>query len=289
MTHTDERLRRRPPARALDWCAVAVARDAEVTAVHALPGATSSAVHAVDVRGPSARVHRLVLRRFVLEDWLAEEPSVPRHEAAALAIAAATAVPTPELVALDPDGAEAGDPALLMTRLPGAVRRRPRDLEPCLRALAEILPAVHATPLPPGHELPDYAPYALHADRPPAWSTRPAVWERAFEVFRGPPPHAPRRFIHRDFHAGNVLWSGGAVSGLVDWPNASVGAAGADVGHCRMNLHGMLGPEAADRFATLCGGDHHPYWDVVAVLGGVYAGDWDRGDEAFLAAAIRAL
>ena len=196
----------------------------------------SSAVHAVDL----ARGGELVLRRFVRREWLAEEPDVPYREPAALELLRDRPLPTPRLVGSDPAGAEAGDPAVLMTRLPGTIEWAPADLDGFLRGLAALLPAIHATPVGPG--LQDYAPYALETSRPPAWTARPAVWERGFALFDEPPPSDERRFIHRDFHPGNVLWSRGAVTGVVDWASASIGSPCADVGHCRFNLAGVLGP-----------------------------------------------
>jgi aminoglycoside phosphotransferase (APT) family kinase protein len=178
----DEELLRGPvPARAIAW--VEQAARARATGVRALTGGTSSAVHAVDLADGRA----LVLRRFVRPEWLAEEPDIAEREAAALTLVERCAVPTPRLVAVDAGGAEAGEPALLMTRLPGMVVWRPADLDGFLRALAALLPAIHATPAD-GAALPDYEPYALETREPPAWSRRPEVWERA----RSPSSTAPR-------------------------------------------------------------------------------------------------
>jgi aminoglycoside phosphotransferase (APT) family kinase protein len=278
-------LRSPPPAAAIGWCEdVAGAR---VEAVQPLDGGMSSAVHALELADGRA----LVLRRFVRREWLAEEPDVPRREPVALELLRATPVPAPRLVGSDPTGARAGVPAVLMTRLPGAVEWAPADLDGFLRGLAALLPPIHATP--PGPGLPEYRPYALETRRPPAWTARPDVWERAFAVFDEPPPGAERRLIHRDFHPGNVLWSGGAVSGVVDWASTSIGAPSADVGHCRMNLAGVLGLAAADRFLELCDvPDYEPYWDIVAALGGfddaVFA-RWTPAEEQFLARAVARL
>jgi aminoglycoside phosphotransferase (APT) family kinase protein len=286
LTPEDERLlRSTPPPRALAWCEAVTG--GRVAHVRALAGGTSSAVHAVDLADGRA----LVLRRFVRADWLAEEPDAPRREAAALTLVRDSALPAPRLVASDPTGGEAGDPAILMTRLPGAIRWRPADLDGFLRGLADLLPAVHATP--PGPGIPAYAPYALESHGPPAWTSRPEVWKRGFAVFDDPPPRDERRLIHRDFHPGNVLWSGPAVTGLVDWASTSIGAPSADIGHCRFNLAGVLGLEAADRFLALTGQpDYHPYWDIVAALGGFdddTLASWTPQDEEFLAAAVRRL
>jgi aminoglycoside phosphotransferase (APT) family kinase protein len=278
-------LRSPPPPRAIAWCEDATG--ARVAAVRALDGGMSSAVHALDLADGSA----LVLRRYVRPEWLEEEPDVPYREAAALELLRDRPLPTPRLVASDPTGDAAGDPAVLMTGLPGAVEWAPADLDGFLRGLAALLPAIHATPAAPS--LPAYEPYALEADRPPAWTKRAEVWERGFAVFDDPPPSDERRFIHRDFHPGNVLWTAGEVTGVIDWPNASVGSLSADVGHCRMNLAGVLGIDAADRFLELAGiADYHPYWDIVAALGGFDAetlAHWTPVEEEFLARAVTRL
>ena len=276
-------LRGPPPARAIAWCErVAGAR---IVAVAPLRGGTSSAVHALT----SAGGRELVLRRFVRADWLAEEPDAPARELAALAIAERCAVPTPRVVAADPDGAEAGAPAVLTTRLPGAVVWRPAAVEPFLEGLAALLPAIHDTPAAPG-DLPAYAPYPLASREPPPAARDRGVWAAAFALFDAAPPPAPAVLLHRDFHPGNVLWTGGAVTGLVDWASAAIGPAAADAGHCRWNLARTLGQDAADRFLALTGLPYHPYWDVVAALGGYDAAELAAkppAEEAFLAAAVR--
>jgi aminoglycoside phosphotransferase (APT) family kinase protein len=278
-------LRSDPPARALRWCeAVAGGR---VAGFRALDGGTSSAVHAVDLTDGRA----LVLRRFVRAEWLAEEPDAPAREAAALVALEACAVATPALVGVDPDGGLAGDPAVLMTRLPGAITWRPADRDGFLVRLAVLLPAIHATPVE-GAGLGSYSLWLPETSTPPAWSSLPAVWERAFATFSEPPPSGADVFLHRDFHPGNVLWADGEVSGVVDWPNACVGVAESDVGYCRRELVRVFGLEAADRFLSLCGvADYDPYWDIVAAVGGfddaVFAA-WTPVEEAFLARAVAA-
>src|SRR5690348_11037505 len=122
----DERLLRGPvPPRALRWAASAVGAGARVRASAPLSGGTSSAVHALTVEGQDGRSHELVLRRFVREGWLAEEPDVAEREGAALELVAGRGLPTPALVAVDPDGAAVGVPAVLMSRLPGRVEWDP--------------------------------------------------------------------------------------------------------------------------------------------------------------------
>ncbi len=243
-------------------------------------------MHGVDVEDRHGRLHRLVLRRIVDSDWLEEEPDALEREAHTLEAVRGCPLPTPDLVAVDA-AAEACDvPALLMTRVDGSIEWRPRDLDGYLRKLAEVLPVIHATP---AAGVRPYAPYPVSWRDPPPWSTRPELWVRAFEIFDGPAPADEQRFIHRDYHPGNVLWSGGDVSGVVDWIHASVGSPLVDVGHCRGNLADLFGMGAADRFLELylaASGrdDYDPYWDVVAALGGIEVdASWAPDAERFLA------
>jgi aminoglycoside phosphotransferase (APT) family kinase protein len=291
-------LRGAPPTRALRWVESAVGRGARTRAVRAPQGGTSSAIHAVDVGTRYGRTHRLVLRRFVRAEWLAEEPDAPEREAAALEVVRRSAVRTPRLVALDPNGIDAGVPALLMTRVPGRVDWHPADLGPYLQRLAVALPAIHAVAPPFDSRIPEYAPYELHLSGPPRSSRRPEVWWRAIEAFRPPPPSGERRFIHRDYHPGNVLCRGGELVGVVEWVHASIGSPDADAGYCRGNLADWFGLEAADRFRELYlaasgRSDFHPYWDIAAVLGGhdeeAFTVDGESSDEAFLAQVVARL
>jgi aminoglycoside phosphotransferase (APT) family kinase protein len=286
------------PDQALRWVAAAVGSEPRALAAEALAGGTSSAVHAVRVDTGSSQPLELVLRRFVRVDWLAEEPDTAAREAEALELLADVDLPTPRLVAVDPDGSRAGAPAVLMTRLPGSVVWDPANVEEFLRALAQPLPVIHSVDIAAGIALPDYRPYPLQMRRPPAWAARHEVWERAFAVLDGEAPSDERLFVHRDYHPGNVLWEGGRVTGIVDWVNASIGSPWADVGHCRVNLASELGQDAADRFLQLFRAvsgrkdDYHPYWDISAAIGGLDEEADDRpspADEQFLAAAVARL
>jgi aminoglycoside phosphotransferase (APT) family kinase protein len=179
-------------------------------------------------------------------------------------------VPTPALLAVDPDGAEAGVPAVLMSRLPGRVDWWPSDMDRWLRRLAGLLPAIHTAPLPPAGVLQPFAPHSQTSYQPPAWARYPRAWKRAAEISHEPPPCLPAVLLHRDFHPGNVLWRRSAVSGVVDWQAACTGPAVADVGHCRVNLL-TFGADAAQRFTALwqraAGDTYHPWADVVTIIG----------------------
>jgi len=264
-------LRRRPPDATLRWAASAVGARHRVVGVRRLPGGSAVATHLLTVEGPRGVRERVVLRRYVREEWLAEEPDAPAKEALALRIAARAVVPTPELIASDVRGEETDRPALLITRLPGRPDLQPRDVESWLRQQAEVLPPIHAVTGDDLALVERYVPWIdLDALAPPRWSREPAAWQRVIDLARARPPRVRWRFIHRDYHPMNVLWSRGRLTGVVDWTNARIGPPGIDVAWARQNLVFSHGVEVAERFRALAevalGREQHPAWDALGVV-----------------------
>jgi aminoglycoside phosphotransferase (APT) family kinase protein len=258
-----------PPSEALDWVEQMVG--APITARRALLGGTSSAMCLLETSA-APPLDRVVLRRYVL-DWVLQEPDVPRDEAVRLRLVGGggggTRVPAPRLVASDPEGATCGVPMTLMTALPGEPVWHPTDRAGWLRAMADLIVQIHSAPL--SAELSDWCPYAPQSRNPPPWSRHPQAWHAAYELWDGPPPTSERVFLHRDFHPGNVLWTGTEITGVVDWVSSCAGPPEADIGHCRANLAIRLGQDWADEFLAvwqeLTGKrDYHPYWDLTDVV-----------------------
>jgi Ser/Thr protein kinase RdoA (MazF antagonist) len=242
-----------------------------------LPGASSSAVHALRLSDDT----RVVLRRWTWRWVLEDEPVVARRELDALTLAATAGLPAPRVVAADVSGEQVGDgvPATLMTWLPGRA-----VAVPDLARLAEGAAAVHEVDADGfGHEFFRWCMGALTG--PPPTATRPALWERALELRGTAMPPYESRFVHRDYHPGNVLWSRGRLTGVVDWPNACRGPWECDVATCRSNLMRLSGPDAADAFLAaylaLTGREYHPYWDLNYLL----ENDADHWTEAEVARA----
>jgi aminoglycoside phosphotransferase (APT) family kinase protein len=222
-------------------------------------------MHAVEAEC-GAVVERFVLRRFVLKDWLDDEPDLAEREAIVLRALEATSLPTPRLVAYDPTGVECGVPSVLMTMLSGVPVLNPPDIADWCARLADTLSAIHAARV----ELPyRYRRYHNPGDlRIPEWTQDAALWKYAIAIAGEPPPVSDDRLVHRDYNPSNVLWASGRVSGVVDWVNACRGPGGVDIGHCRRNLALLHGVEVADLFLEECRHwtEHHPYWDVVSLL-----------------------
>ncbi|HEX9352627.1 MAG TPA: aminoglycoside phosphotransferase family protein [Streptosporangiaceae bacterium] len=264
-------LRSRPPRQALAWAAACLG--GPVLSARALRGGMSSAVHLLttsDGADGAGQRRQAVLRRYVRPELNAEEPDIAEREARALRVAGSVGVPTPLLLAVDPAGAEAGAPAVLMSRLPGRVDWWPSDTGRWLRRLAELLPRIHASPRPAPGALRRFAPDPQASYQPPGWARHPRVWERAAEICHGPAPLLPEVLVHGDFHPGNVLWRWGKVSGVVDWQAACAGPAIIDVAHCRVSLL-TFGTEEAERFTALwqqaASVTYHPWADVITIIG----------------------
>jgi aminoglycoside phosphotransferase (APT) family kinase protein len=261
------------PIEALEWAAKAVGKGARVGRVRRLRGGTSTTMHAVDIVDRSGTTHKLVLRRYVIERWVAEEPDLAEREARTLDLLATSRVAAPRQVAVDPDGRASGMPAVLMTRLPGRVIIDPPDIERWLRGMAEELPLIHDVRVARVAVQPFAPYYDLRKIELPRWSKQPKLWERALEIARQRQPRARKCFIHRDYHPANVLWSRGKLSGVIDWPNASIGPPEVDVAHCRGNLAILHGVDVADAFLDAYRSvtgvrDYDPHWDLARVFDG---------------------
>ncbi|WP_369377366.1 alpha/beta fold hydrolase [Streptomyces sp. cg36] len=214
------------------------------------PGPAQTPGPAVDGHAP-----QWVLRSFAKPFYRRHAPGLLAREAAVLRLLATTEVPAPVLLAVDLRGEHCDHPSLLMTRLSGRVRLDEEDLGRRIGLLARQLAEIHRVRAEGADRPRDYEAWTS-ADRVrvPADTARPEVWRRAVEVIRRPPPPYEGRFLHRDFHPGNVLFDGAGeglrVGGVVDWVETSWGPAALDVAHCSTALALLHGVDAAREFTA---------------------------------------
>jgi aminoglycoside phosphotransferase (APT) family kinase protein len=193
-----------PPPGALAWAASFSGPQTMAYVESRLAGGTHAATHLIRTTSPAAEA---VLRRFP-----------PGDDAAAREAAVLTALDgldglAPRLLAADPSGQAFGEPATLLTRLPGRAEITPARP----RQLGRTLARIHATPVE-----------RLGGLR---------------EIIAGPPVLA-----HNDYWSGNVLWEGDTLTGVVDWSGAGRAPRGYDVSWCRLDLVLIHGPATADEF-----------------------------------------
>jgi aminoglycoside phosphotransferase (APT) family kinase protein len=209
-----------------------------------------------------------VLRLMTNEPWRTHGAELTTRERDAQQAMAGTPVPAPSSLGLDADGTVTGVAAHLMTRLPGTTLRQVDD--DALRTMADLLATIHdQRPVEPFRTFQSWAWPAKWVV--PAWSRHPASWRRAFEVLAGPAPAYEPTFLHRDFGHRNLLWTDGAISGVVDWVETSTGPAWLDAAHAASNLAVMhhLGPARAflDAYAAVAADPRDPYWLAMDAVG----------------------
>ncbi|GAA0313698.1 hypothetical protein GCM10010302_60980 [Streptomyces polychromogenes] len=245
----------------------------------ALQGGWTSRMRRLELAGGAAGPRSLVLRSFVEPFYLRHAEGLLTREAAILNLLGGTGVPAASLVAVDPTARHCDHPSLLMSLLPGTVRIDTEEEDRRAGLLARQLLAVHRLEVPAGHRPRAYQAWTS-ADRvtPPEHTGRPELWRRAADVIRREPPRHRARFLHRDFHPGNVLFEGSGadlrISGVVDWVETSWGPADLDVAHCSTALALLYGVPAgmdfADRYTaaggSLTDGPDHLYWRLLDAL-----------------------
>jgi aminoglycoside phosphotransferase (APT) family kinase protein len=240
----------------------------EVVTVERMGGSSSASVFLCRLDGRREDVVVKVYDRAGGPDR-AEAEELVRGDVRGLAAATAIALPIPEVVAADPSGAETGVPVIAMTALSGrAEPRPPADADGWVAGMADALRAIAVADISPvGLAL--YVPWHEPEIRIPPWATDPGPWREASSLLLDDLPCAEWRFVHRDFHPLNVLWDGGRVSGVVDWPNACVGPIEADIARCRVNMALVSDPAdplaLADRFVERTGLPYDRRWDLTIV------------------------
>ncbi|MFP8783962.1 phosphotransferase family protein [Planococcus plakortidis] len=254
---------------ALDWVEAKWQGAALVEAVP-LEGGTSSLLYEIRANKDGEQ-QSVVLRLHHKGEWLDQEPDLARHEAMSLELAGKAGISAPRVLAFDENGEACGMPAVLMTKVPGAVIFPPAYDAGWLDGLAQTLVEIHRQK---AEGFPyEYFAYndARRLERP-KWSRVEGDWMRAFYIVAAGGPPVEYSLIHRDYHPGNILWESGQVSGVVDWVNACRGPAGVDVGHCRVNLAQLYGTRVANEFLVAyerCAGEsftYDPYWDLLSLI-----------------------
>ncbi|ASQ91992.1 aminoglycoside phosphotransferase family protein [Streptomyces sp. 11-1-2] len=250
MTNHDEAAAVRPST--LAWASGHLEVGERIVGTEALHGGITAEMRRLTIGTRDGGTRDLVLRTFVnvehAEDWL-------NREAGALTLLTGTGVPAPGLVAVDPTAARCEYPSLLMTHLAGRTVLDDEGLETRVPLLARQLVEIHA--VRPAVRPREYVALTTADTVVTPKCADAAAWAAAIDVIRKPAPPYEGRFLHRDFHPGNVLFddvlspgpAGVRITGVVDWAAASWGPADLDVAHCSTNLALLHGPAWGLRFA----------------------------------------
>jgi Ser/Thr protein kinase RdoA (MazF antagonist) len=102
--------------------------------------------------------------------------------------------------------------------------------------------------------------------------TTPLLQAAEERISQLPVPGGDTVFVHADLHAGNILWDGDSLVGIVDWDSAGAGHPGVDLGSLRLDaaLHYDIAAaeEVTNGWQEASGQDagHIAYFDVVSAL-----------------------
>lgn len=261
------------------WVEKGLSEAERIAGAARLRGGWTSEMRRLDIRGPGGR-RSLVLRSFVKPFFVRHAEGLLTREAAVLRLLAGTDVPAAALVAVDATAQFCDHPSLLMSLLPGSVRLGDSGVDRRAELLARQLRGIHRLSVTEAERPRTYQAWTA-PDRValPEDTEQPELWQRAVEVIRREPPDYQACFLHRDFHPGNVLFTGDGdglrISGVVDWVETSWGPADLDVAHCSTALallHGVPeGMRFADRYLAAGGRlsedrAAHLYWRLLDAL-----------------------
>lgn len=265
--------------------AAAIDPGARVVASEPLLGGIDWGTYTLELDGPSGRRSYVVRRHDGTDDRPAR---AARRLWDALVALEGVDLPIPRPVLFD-DGASSGAPSVVMTRCDGELRPPPAEPSAWIHEVARTLVRIQEVPLdrvggsirPCGS-----APADLAGERgrtPPqdaaTWATALSALEDASGGLEG----GDLVLRHADYYCGNVLWTGERITGIVDWSEACIGPAAADLAYARLDMHLALGRNAAHellrRYADRRGAPRDlPYWDLRMTLPAMrWLPEWVRG------------
>jgi aminoglycoside phosphotransferase (APT) family kinase protein len=175
---------------------------------------------------------------------------------------------TPEPIACDTGGEWFDTAGLVMAALPGAPDLRPPDLSRWVTELAHALAGLHDTPtdgFTPRHA-PSWERWEPWVDEP---DDRLIAISDAIRALSRVATDAARYFTHDDYHPGNTIFSGGSLTGVVDWAFATREPRESAVAYCRKDLAIHPGGDAPDQFLQAYEAEigerleHIALWDVL--------------------------
>lgn len=208
--------------------------DATVTAVRALAGGTHARTWLIQLAHPELEV---VLREFPAGDDTAH------HEAVVLTALDGLDGLAPRLLASGTGQPSSVGSWILISRLPGRADITPDQPAAWAEQLGRALARIHATSrrdLTGFQRVRERTGGSRAALAGPAASVVASRWDLLAD--------APGVLTHYDFWSGNVVWTGGVLTGVVDWSGAALGPRSYDVGWCRLDLYLLYGELIADKF-----------------------------------------
>lgn len=216
--------------------------NAPVSTVRWIGGGIGSATHAVTFRDGS----HVVIKRYPTE------PEPVRFEWERLTFAFAAALPVPQPLHVDLDGEWFGCPTIVMTRMPGRPDIAPSNHARYVTEVVGVLAQIHAVDVSRASGClvtPPFVDTWVPPDEPSEGVLDRPLAERLLKTLVAMHPWTggdERVFTHTDLHPGNLLWTRGRLSGVIDWSSARVGYRAEEVAYFANEAELLLGADVGD-------------------------------------------
>lgn len=240
---------------------------AHIERVWELGGGMSAHMLAIELVGPKG-AKRKVIARFPGDYVRTLFTDAAAHEALVLDAVRTFQIPAPAPLSLGdaPDGH-----FLLLEYIEGEATANPTHPREFVDQIVGALASIHSTDLSSGRL--DFLPHTHSRTTPRREGMNADLREpevRAALVNAGEQELGTLVLRHGDFWPGNILWDEGTIVGIIDWENALLGPAIADLAISRLDIYWVLGRDAMEEFTARYvklrpqSLSKLPYWDLRA-------------------------
>jgi aminoglycoside phosphotransferase (APT) family kinase protein len=224
---------------------------ARIVRTQRLRGGIGAHMLAVTVEHADGSRQKVSVRRLRGLD-LESEPWGIEYEFGVLGLLERVGISAARPLHLDAAGKHFGDPALVMTFLPGKSNIAPEDVASWTDALAGELWKVHeVTPqtadlsmLKPQDNRARIEDIASENQGDPFVVEIVSLLRSRCDSIEPLPP----TLVHNDYWGGNTIWNRGRLTGIIDWTHARIGDPRNDVSECRSALTIDHDEDVADAF-----------------------------------------
>ncbi|HEX9641648.1 MAG TPA: phosphotransferase [Candidatus Krumholzibacteria bacterium] len=208
-------------------------------------GGLGARTQVLDIEDAAGARSKVVLRVY-LPGRTTLTPDRARREFRTIELVQSAGVPSPRPLYLDAEGEYLGEPAMLLSYLPGRSMYQPRGVNVWVRELAQAMHAIHAV-TPDRHDLswlPRRGREELAAElegmRERVDAHEDGIAREAFAALEANQDRiawVEPCLIHEDFWPGNTVWFRGRLTGVIDWANACLGDPRLDPAQCCIDSH----------------------------------------------------
>jgi aminoglycoside phosphotransferase (APT) family kinase protein len=228
--------------------------------VQPLVGSYSNHTHRVNIEFADGSVQQIVMRRY--NEANGDCIGKAQREYKALERLQESGLPIPKPIYQDDTGKLFGSPGIVTEFVNGNqidTTANPLAWASKVDVIARMLAKIHKTRIDD-----ELKPVLMDANLEAAWFLKEElapdfmakhpdgvmVWQTVKDLMPQREVIEPA-LLHVDYWSGNILWSEGEISAIVDWEEAAFGDPAIDVAYCRMELYLEGLDDAAEAFLRI--------------------------------------